>query len=180
MGVTSPAKNKEILNKMQNTCLEKYGYRNPFEVEEFKEKSNNTRLRKYGHMYTLQDPKRVQNMKLFFKTKGKWYNYEDYTDKQYYYAMVELEQRKYNKELQLLPNFCKRGRLDLNPAAFHIDHKYSKISGFECCILPYYIGHICNLEMTPGSINLTKGRKCNISLNTLVNNILGYRDNESL
>jgi len=36
------------LSKMQSTCLEKYGYKNPFQVPEIKEKIVKTWLKKYG------------------------------------------------------------------------------------------------------------------------------------
>ena len=32
-GVTSPAKSEEILRKMQDTCLKKYGVENPYQAQ---------------------------------------------------------------------------------------------------------------------------------------------------
>ena len=47
-GVSSPAKNLEILNKMQTTCIDKYGVKNPFQSKEIQEKSKQSNLDKYG------------------------------------------------------------------------------------------------------------------------------------
>ena len=167
-GGNSPASNNIIKDKMQKTCMERYGFANPFQVEEFKKKGAETRLNKFGYEYTLQNPKNLQKIKDYFKSNGKWYNYDNLLDKEYYYAMVGLIERKFSDDILKLENYDKRGRLDLDQEAYHLDHKFSKIEGFEKCILPYYIGNINNLEMIQGSINLSKNRKCSISLEELI------------
>lgn len=72
-----------------------------------------------------------------------------------------------NNDLSKLENFNKRGRADLNKDAFHLDHKFSIKQGFLNNILPYYIGHLNNLEMIFHLENCKKQDKCSIELESL-------------
>ena len=46
--------NKEVREKIKQTCLKKYGIDNPAKVNEFKEKSKQTCLERYGTEHTFQ------------------------------------------------------------------------------------------------------------------------------
>ena len=63
--------------------------------------------------------------------------------------------------LSILKNIDKRGMAGINNA-YHLDHKFSILEGFNNNILPYYIGNIINLEMIPWGDNYTKKAKCSI------------------
>jgi hypothetical protein len=53
--------------------------------------------------------------------------------------------------------------------AFHIDHRYSILSGYKNKISPIIIGSIHNLHMIPWQDNLSKSSKCHISIDELIN-----------
>lgn len=160
-GGDTPMCSEEIKIKVKNTNLEKYGVENVFQHEEFKEKSNKTRLERYGFKYTFQDKLKAQKAQIKIKETNKinlrWYNYEKLQDFECYKRLVELNQRKFQNEIEKLENYDKRG---FSSKDFHLDHMYSKRQGFEDGILPYYIGYICNLEMLEGPKNMSKGKKC--------------------
>lgn len=74
-------------------------------------------------------------------------------------------------DLTKLDNFDKRG-----PLSYHIDHKYSVFEGFKNNISHEIIGHICNLEMLEYNKNTSKGEKCSITLEQLLEHIEKYND----
>ncbi len=47
-GVSNPSKSGEVISKRNNTMMERYGVSNPLQVNEFKEKQSNTIKEKYG------------------------------------------------------------------------------------------------------------------------------------
>lgn len=60
-GIVNPGQVKEILNKREETCLNKYGVKSSFQAEEVKKKIKETNLKRYG----------VENPKLSDKLKDK-------------------------------------------------------------------------------------------------------------
>lgn len=71
-----------------------------------------------------------------------------------------------NQNLESLENFDKRGHA--NKGMYHLDHKFSIYEGFIKGIPAKIIGNIVNLEMLIGRNNISKGKKCSISLNELI------------
>lgn len=67
-----------------------------------------------------------------------------------------------NQNLSLLENIEKRS---IN---FHLDHKYSIKQGFIDNIRPDIIGNNVNLEIIPAGINMSKGCKCSITKEELL------------
>lgn len=52
--------------------------------------------------------------------------------------------------------------------AHHIDHKFSILNGYKQKVSPFVIGHLCNLQMLPWKINLSKHSACSIPLDELL------------
>lgn len=82
-------------------------------------------------------------------------------DKDDYYAYRSLCWFFTNlNDLTKLDGYEKRGRLDEDENAFHLDHKISICFGFNNNIPPEVIGDISNLRFIPGTENVRKGAKC--------------------
>lgn len=62
--------------------------------------------------------------------------------------------------------------------AWHIDHKFSILKGYQQQVSPFVIGNIQNLQMLPWKENLSKQSKCNIELNTLLK-LCNYTEDKS-
>ncbi len=176
-GCEHPMQNKDIAkkkvtntdystlnDKVKATCIEKYG--DIFQrTEVFKNKRETTCIEKYG----VENPLLIV-AELNFKTL-KWTPYDMLSDKEMYYRQVSKYQQKFSKEIKNLENFEQRGKKSQD---YHIDHMYSKHQGFHNGVLPYYIGHICNLEMIQASLNTSKREQCSIILDKLYNKIAEY------
>ncbi len=114
---------------------------------------------KYGSYSVLQD---IKNKKM------KWCEYREY-DKN---SLVKYRASVYSytrmNDLASLKNYDKRGRLDLKPDAYHLEHKYSIFTGFKNNIHPAILGCMHNLEMIQGKENIRKSDECSISIGTLL------------
>ncbi len=93
---------------------------------------------------------------------------DDWTN---YKRLVHKQSNKNFKENhnQLNPKKLKRGR-----NKYHLDHIYSKYDGFINNIPVYIISHPVNLQLLPESVNISKGRESEITLNELYNRIEQY------
>ena len=54
--------------------------------------------------------------------------------------------------------------------AWHIDHMFSILKGYQQQVSPFVIGHLTNLRMIPWQDNLSKSATCSISIEELINN----------
>ena len=63
--------------------------------------------------------------------------------------------------------------------AWHIDHRYSILKGYQNKVSPFVIGNRSNLEMVPWKDNLSKHSSCSISLGGLLQSC-GYTEDQSL
>ena len=54
--------------------------------------------------------------------------------------------------------------------AWHIDHMFSILKGYQQQVSPFVIGHLTNLRMIPWQDNLSKSATCSISMEELLNN----------
>jgi hypothetical protein len=70
-------------------------------------------------------------------------------------------------DLATLKNYHLRGPCG-TVGSFNIDHRFSVHEGFLKNIPPEIIGHICNLEMKPWEQNLSKWKRCDITLDELL------------
>lgn len=98
---------------------------------------------------------------------GKWIDpdkKEDYV--QYYQKVWRLTNRQ---NISILENFKLRGMA--NQGKYHLDHKFSINEGFKQNIPIHIIGNIENLQMITGRNNLSKGKKCSITIDNLLKNI---------
>ena len=97
------------------------------------------------------------------EASGFWITEESVEDFRTYSSLCWRYTR--NQPIHLLENIEKRGHA--NKGMFHLDHKYSIFEGFKNEIPAKVIGSIYNLEMVIGRNNISKGRKCSISLEEL-------------
>ena len=183
-GTIHVTQNKLIMEKTIKTNLEKYGVSWSFQSNNNKNKSKITWLKKYGcHVssspyikekiknkkeqkdeYNLNswDRARIKN-----EESGRWVELSELKDFVLYSRIVGRITNKQN--LKSLKNFDKRGRVDMNPEAYHLDHKFSIYEGFKQNIPPYIIGDICNLEMLDAYHNsCIKNKKCSITKDELI------------
>jgi len=79
------------------------------------------------------------------------------TNKERYYHDVKIITN--TQPIHLLENHNKRGRCDINPDAYHLDHIISIDYGFKNNISSKKIGNISNLRFIPWLENVKKGNK---------------------
>lgn len=161
-GETCYFKTDEFKEKLKNHNIEKYGVENYFNSEDYKIKSKEVSLKKYNSEYYLSSELRKQRE----IESGHWISDEDRTEYELYRLNVWRITNK--QDLESLKDIDKRGRIDLNPDAYHIDHKFSIREGFEENIPPEIIGSLKNLEMIPGRKNCAKNSKCSITKEELL------------
>lgn len=161
-GETSYSKTDEFKEKLKNHNIEKYGVENYFNSDDYKIKSKEASLEKYNSEYYLSSELRKQRE----IESGHWISDEDRTEYELYRLNVWRITNK--QDLESLEDFDKRGRIDLNSDAYHIDHKFSIREGFEENIPPEIIGSLKNLEMIPGRKNCAKNSKCSITKEELL------------
>ena len=162
-GETSYSKTDEFKEKLKVYNIEKYGVENYFNSDDYKIKSKEASLEKYNSEYYLSSELRKQRE----IESGHWISDEDRTEYELYRLNVWRITNK--QDLESLEDFDKRGRIDLNSDAYHIDHKFSIREGFEENIPPEIIGSLKNLEMIPGRKNCSKNSKCSITKEELLN-----------
>lgn len=75
---------------------------------------------------------------------------------------AEVRRITESQQLSTLPDHGKRG------STHHLDHMFSVHEGFRQQISAAVIGHITNLTMLPSRDNITKNKKCAISLEELL------------
>lgn len=162
-GETCYFKTDEFKEKLKEHNIERYGVENYFNSEDYKIKSKEVSLKKYNSEYYLSSELRKQRE----IESGHWISDEDRTEYELYRLNVWRITNK--QDLESLKDIDKRGRIDLNPDAYHIDHKFSIREGFEESIPPEIIGSLRNLEMIPGRKNCSKNSKCSITKEELLN-----------
>jgi hypothetical protein len=82
----------------------------------------------------------------------------------YYFLVWKYTKSNYKKYKSIInPNELKRGIKE-----HQLDHKYSISEGFKNGVLPSIISSVSNLQMIPYHENSSKGRKCSIDLDFLI------------
>jgi predicted DNA-binding protein YlxM (UPF0122 family) len=96
-------------------------------------------------------------------------NYGEYLKIVDEFQKYELEVVRITKKQPIneLPNYNKRGNSGVK-GAYHLDHKFSIVEGFNKKINPEIIGNIKNLEFIPWEENIKKRTKCSITINELI------------
>lgn len=131
--------------KVKETCLERYGVDNIRKSPEFIEYSINKRIEN-GNILSMEDKSDIQIYKSFVSF------YSNKNFRKYYYFIN--------------PKRLKRGRND-----YHLDHNYSISEGFRNNIPIWIICHPCNLQMMDWNENISKNKKCNHTLEELLEKI---------
>ena len=184
-GETNYSKTDEFKERLKAHNIETYGTQWFVNTEEYKEKYKETCLKKYGVEYFTQSNVYLEKAKETYREKydsdfymsseirrqkeiesGRWLAEEQKSDYRRYSESVWRTTNK--QDLETLENYDKRGRLDISPDAYHLDHKFSIKKGFEENIPPEIIGSLKNLEMVPGKKNCAKRAKCSISKEELL------------
>ena len=176
------SENYNNLNKAKETCLLRYGVDNYSKTDEFKEQINiinstrtdkewyfiinkikESQMKKYGSLYI-----QTQQYRELKESIGDWIPLEQKSDKKlYYYYVNKITENNYIKYKDLIDPNNLRSRIDVNENSYHLDHMFSRINGFKNCILPWVIGHPCNLEMIYCLDNAKKGKECSHSIEEL-------------
>jgi hypothetical protein len=196
-GIFKCNNDKEVIEKREHTCIEKYGGKTSFSSQTIQEKIKDVIEDKYGvrNISYLQEIKdKISKINKEICTSEEMKKRRHKVDEN---GLTSIEKQKntnilsgmwisdtektesqlyYKKvwkitnsqDLNSLENFNKRGRVDLRDDAHHLDHKFSIYEGFKQNIDPEIIGNINNLEMLPSNINISKGSKCSIDITQIV------------
>ncbi len=189
---------KKVKDNKKNTLMTNYGVDSPLKSKELKEKALKTSFSRYGNgnnydkiintKKELYGDENYNNREKAKSTCLALYGEENYSltkefsdllrkiplellDDFSYYSYIVWKTTK-RQEIKLLKNFDKRGRIDLNKEAYHLDHQYSIREGFLNNIPTYIIGNIENLEMILGRDNCSKQANCSITIEELSRNII--------
>ena len=185
-GVTNLSKLPVVIQKIKDTKEERYG--NPNYTNS--EKRKQTNLERYGVPHTnyvleIQD-RRIASLKEYCQSqeffdrrkelreeKG-WGEFrDDRSDWDKYRFEVWCYTNQNN--LALLENYDKRGLAGVE-GSYQLDHKISVKYGFDNNIPPHIIGNINNIEMVPWFDNLSKGPRCTLSIEELLELINNTKD----
>ena len=166
-GFESHQSSPEYQLKMKKYYLKTYGAETYLNSEIGKKASQQTKLEKYGNI-NYNNPKKIKkNERLTKVSLGIWIDEEDKEDYALYRETVvkqtEVNYKKYYKVIN-------ENNLNRSYREFHLDHRYSIISGFNNNIPTYIIASHHNLEMLFCLDNISKGGKCSISLDYLLSN----------
>ena len=174
-------------NKIKETCQLKYNSETYLSSDDARQKIKETNLKKFGAETPSKNidvrkkiSDRVKELyELGLKERKTWKNPEkEYATKverglitpihlksmrdQYYQKVKDITQESYTEYFYEIPNAKTRSR------EFHLDHKISKHYGFTNNIPPEVIGHYCNLEILPHSVNESKATTNSITLPQLL------------
>lgn len=149
--------------KRINTCLEKYGVAHPMKSDQVKKKLKQVFINNYG----VDNPSSVPEIRQKISIANSTIPENDkIAFKQYVYKVIYYT----NKVKHMVPLINKVGVNE-----YHLDHMYSKAQGFLDGIPPQIIGSLANLKVISSSENISKGRKCAISLEQLISNYINQQ-----
>ena len=153
-GIDNVFSREDVIYKLKNTWLKKYGYSNPSKVDYIKNKKRET-----AEINGFWCPKEKMDVRDIYDENV--YNIT-------WYQMKKFAQLKFGNDIWKKIDESKK----LNTKEWlTIDHRYSRSKGFIDSISPEIIGHICNLEVIKFHENTKKNSKCSIDLNTLIKEI---------
>jgi hypothetical protein len=165
----------KIVNSLltEDELKEKYGWLNKFTEEEKETWKQQvmfqTGMHKFWRNATEEEKRRVVIKKMstqFFNASELINEYHISKEwKAYENAVRYLTEMTYHRHKEKIDPFCKRGD------EFHLDHQFSVKAGFLLGIDPKIISHSENLMILSKKENLSKGAKCYIDIDTLLENI---------
>lgn len=145
------------------SLTEKYGVENARYIEGVTGKIQETFMEKYGVKNSIDLPG-VREKGLITRKENYLERIKDLDDLELYYKMVWYFTNQNN--LETMENYNLRGPVEKD--GYHLDHKFSIITGYIENIPPFYIGNINNLEMLPAKENIKKGRNCSLTIDELI------------
>jgi hypothetical protein len=107
----------------------------------------------------------IENWRIKMENGGYFTPLSEKNEVDQYRQLVWYYTRK--NDLTILPNSEKRGRIDENKDAYHLDHIYSITDGYINNVEPEIIGSIHNLRFISAINNQIKKTKSDISLKQL-------------
>lgn len=179
------SKSSSSRKEWESRLLEIEGITNVFQREDVKEKIKYKLLKNYGVEHALQSPIILDTMRIKNEKKRLWTPI-DKTDDLYMYRynvskVTNQNIQKYGvSHLGMdnkIKNLCNHNRARGEMITF--DHKFSVQEGFLNDISPIIIGSIVNLRIMTQSENSSKGKKCSITLQTLMNDYNQFINNEN-
>ena len=155
--------------KWEEKLLNEEGIINVWQREKVKQKSKQTKKERYKNENYNNREKATKT----FENTGYW-NIERHLDKydMYRYNVWQITYESIKKYWQKDWKGDNKNKNYKNKLT--IDHKYSVSNGFRDKISPEIIGSIINLEILTRSKNSSKGPKCSISLNKLINDYQNF------
>jgi len=155
----TPEIKEKRINSIRKTMLARYGIECALSKGQFQDKIIETRL--------ARSPEQKQAIKDKIRetaeANGNWItedqveNFKDYSRLVWRYTNAN--------DLTVLENIENRG---MAPDEYHLDHRYSIFQGFKDDVPAKIIGSIDNLEMLQSGQNLSKNKKCSITLDELL------------
>ena len=145
-GSISPFNLKENRDKSKKSTFETYGVKCVFQLEEFRNKAKESQTK---------------------IKKGYWIPDDQLSELQKYRKKVWHFTRKTLNECgnELFGEGWKQRR---GRNKEHLDHKYSILEGFKQNMLPQIIGSKWNLQLLTENENISKGVKCSVSKEELI------------
>jgi hypothetical protein len=149
--------------KREQTFLETYGVAHNWSNKECREKCEQTCLETYGSgslemAISKIDEGVVEKRRRTLIETMVGIPFEEYeqklSNKEKYYKKVKRITE--SQDLSTLPGFDKRGRCDIDPDCFHLDHVIPISYGWLNDIPPEVIGDISNLQFIPWVDNIKK------------------------
>jgi hypothetical protein len=158
------------------------GITNVWQREEVKEKSRKTLQQKFNIdnvTNVSQIPEIKEKIKKSFERKGYW-NIDRYKDEYAIYICNVWQVTHASIKKYWDPEWKKENKLKKGKDQLTVDHKYSISKGFKDKISPEIMGSIVNLEILTRSKNSSKGCKCSLSLNKLMNDYNNFIDENKI
>jgi hypothetical protein len=160
-GTEKPMGTVELRRLHEHVMEQRYGVKNGFMTgSSIRKKIKKIMIKKYGDEQIMAT-NYIREMKV---KNGEWSN--NRTDFEVYKSNVLRETRKTLRQ-ESFKNIEKRARAGTD-GAYHLDHKYSILSGFNNQIDPKIIGGKNNLIFIPANINTSKRSNNSIKLATLL------------
>lgn len=170
----------------KETFRRNYGVNSIWDIESFRDSNKSFRkwfdefmLSKYGKVRIsngdkISNTKNSQEFRKKMEDKGYWLKIELLSSKDKYYFQVSQFTHKSLREYGEL-KFGKNWKEYKKLNNLHIDHKFSKAEGLSQGIHPKIIGSIVNLDLIDSFSNLSKGKKCSISKEKLINDFDNFK-----
>ena len=159
-----PFQSRLAQDRYKQTMMSRYNISNSLVAgSKFREKALRTTEVRFGSRQIM----RTSYMRVKSESTGKRIpNYLQKDFELYHMAVSKFTNQALTDGV--IHNLNQRGRLDLNPQAWHLDHIVSIFVGFKNNVPAHIIGSACNLRMIPARQNCSKGARCDIQVEHLL------------